>query len=186
MAQLLPSHPFPPLLPCHFVSVVEGPPPTEPAQLHSAPAATLPSGVALGSLCAWKPCAFSFVEFFVDSRVWFSWGARFVSLVSPHRSETQSRVGGKAYNVVHSSSRMLFQLQTRSSILKSFYLFINSHPYAPPDGATISPRSLTYPFSAGELSSDGMASGRHSCGSGLHSPPTAFPVRFLGMTKGGC
>ena len=46
----------------------------KPPQLHPAPAVTLLSSVALGSLCAWKPCALSFVEFFVDSRAWFSWG----------------------------------------------------------------------------------------------------------------
>ena len=51
----------------------------KPRQLHSAPAATLPSSVVLGGLCVWKPCTFSFVEFLVSSRVWFTWGAWFVS-----------------------------------------------------------------------------------------------------------
>jgi hypothetical protein len=50
-----------------------------------------------------------------------------------------------------------------------------ARPYTPPDGAAISPPSLTYPLSAGELSSDGMASGRHSRGSGSHSPPANIP-----------
>ncbi|KAF4573327.1 BHLH domain-containing protein [Pleurotus pulmonarius] len=51
-----------------------------------------------------------------------------------------------------------------------------ARPYTPPDGASISPPSLTYNLSAGELSSDGMASGRRSRGSGTHSPSNAsFP-----------
>ena len=48
------------------------------------------------------------------------------------------------------------------------------HPYTPPDHAAISPPSLTYPLSTDELSSNGMASGRHSHGSGSHSPPTTI------------
>ena len=51
----------------------------KPCQLHSAPTATLLSGVVLGGLCVWKPYTFSFVEFLVSSRVWFTWGAWFVS-----------------------------------------------------------------------------------------------------------
>ncbi|KAL0951717.1 hypothetical protein HGRIS_008393 [Hohenbuehelia grisea] len=47
---------------------------------------------------------------------------------------------------------------------------IPARPYTPPDGASISPPSLTYNLSAGELSSDGMASGRRSRGSGTQSP----------------
>ncbi|KAH9486342.1 hypothetical protein JR316_0000406 [Psilocybe cubensis] len=35
----------------------------------------------------------------------------------------------------------------------------------------VAPQTLSYPLSAGELSSDGMASGRISRGSGSHSPP---------------
>ena len=50
-----------------------------------------------------------------------------------------------------------------------------ARPYIPPHGAAISPPSLTCPLSAGELFSDGMASGRHSCGSGSHSPPAPIP-----------
>ncbi|KAJ8457233.1 hypothetical protein ONZ45_g4196 [Pleurotus djamor] len=51
-----------------------------------------------------------------------------------------------------------------------------ARPYTPPDGASISPPSLTYNLSAGELSSDGMASGRRSRGSGTQSPSNAnFP-----------
>lgn len=50
-----------------------------------------------------------------------------------------------------------------------------ARPYTPPDGASISPPSLMY-NSAGELSSDGMpSSGRHSRGSGTHSPPASIP-----------
>ena len=48
------------------------------------------------------------------------------------------------------------------------------HPYTPPDHAAISPPSLTYPLSTDELSSNGMASGRHSHGSGSYSPPTTI------------
>ena len=50
-----------------------------------------------------------------------------------------------------------------------------AHPYTPSDGAAISPPLLTCPLSASELSSDVMASGRHSCGSRSHSPPTTIP-----------
>jgi hypothetical protein len=50
-----------------------------------------------------------------------------------------------------------------------------AQPYMPPDCAAISPSSLTYPLSAGELSSNGMASGRHSHGSGSHSPLATIP-----------
>ncbi|TFK72411.1 hypothetical protein BDN72DRAFT_763226, partial [Pluteus cervinus] len=47
----------------------------------------------------------------------------------------------------------------------------------PPDGASISPPSLTYNLSAGELSSSDTASssGRNSRGSGTHSPPHGVP-----------
>ncbi|PPQ77005.1 hypothetical protein CVT25_014822 [Psilocybe cyanescens] len=49
-------------------------------------------------------------------------------------------------------------------------------PFTPAEGSSsgsssIAPQTLTYPLSAGELSSDGMASGRISRGSGSHSPP---------------
>ncbi|KAF8899182.1 hypothetical protein BD779DRAFT_65863 [Infundibulicybe gibba] len=50
-----------------------------------------------------------------------------------------------------------------------------ARPYTPPDGASISPPTLSYNLSAGELSSDGIASGRHSRGSGTHSPPASIP-----------
>jgi len=46
-----------------------------------------------------------------------------------------------------------------------------ARPYTPTDGASLSPPTLSYTLSAGELSSDGMPSGRHSRGSGSHSPP---------------
>ncbi|KAF8079057.1 hypothetical protein FPV67DRAFT_1663712 [Lyophyllum atratum] len=46
-----------------------------------------------------------------------------------------------------------------------------ARPYTPADGASLSPPTLSYTLSAGELSSDGMPSGRHSRGSGSHSPP---------------
>ena len=45
-----------------------------------------------------------------------------------------------------------------------------ARPYTPPDGASISPNTLTYSLSAGEMSSDNT-SGRVSRGSGTHSPP---------------
>ena len=47
-----------------------------------------------------------------------------------------------------------------------------ARPFTPPD-AGISPPTL-YPLSAGEMSSDGMQSGRLSRGSGSHSP--SFPA----------
>jgi hypothetical protein len=53
-----------------------------------------------------------------------------------------------------------------------------ARPYTPPDGASIAPPALNgYALSAGELSSDGMppTSGRHSRGSGSHSPPASIP-----------
>lgn len=37
-----------------------------------------------------------------------------------------------------------------------------ARPYTPDDGQSVSPPSLTYQLSAGELSSDGMPSGRRS------------------------
>jgi hypothetical protein len=48
-------------------------------------------------------------------------------------------------------------------------------PYTPVDGASVSPPTLSYTLSAGELSSDGMPSGRHSRGSGSNSPPVGIP-----------
>ncbi|TFK41910.1 hypothetical protein BDQ12DRAFT_346099 [Crucibulum laeve] len=57
----------------------------------------------------------------------------------------------------------------------SFTASTPARPYTPADGASISPPSLTYNLSAGELSSDGMPSGRHSRGSGTHSPPASIP-----------
>lgn len=45
-------------------------------------------------------------------------------------------------------------------------------PYTPNEGASISPHTLTYSLSAGEMSSDNT-SGRASRGSGTHSPPNA-------------
>jgi hypothetical protein len=36
--------------------------------------------------------------------------------------------------------------------------------------------AASYPLSTGKLSSDGMASGRHSHGSRSHSPPPQFPI----------
>ncbi|KAJ7103092.1 hypothetical protein B0H15DRAFT_767546 [Mycena belliarum] len=52
-----------------------------------------------------------------------------------------------------------------------------TRPYTPLDGAGISPPSLlgpSYTLSAGEMSSDGLTSGRRSRGSGSHSPPATF------------
>jgi hypothetical protein len=54
-----------------------------------------------------------------------------------------------------------------------------TRPYTPIDGAGISPPSLlgpSYTLSAGEMSSDGLTSGRRSRGSGSHSPPATFPA----------
>jgi hypothetical protein len=55
-----------------------------------------------------------------------------------------------------------------------------ARPYTPSDGASIAPPALGggYALSAGELSSDSMppaSSGRHSRGSGSHSPPATIP-----------
>lgn len=49
-------------------------------------------------------------------------------------------------------------------------------PYTPPDGASISPNTLAYSLSAGEMSSDN-ASGRVSRGSGTQSPPATIPYQ---------
>jgi hypothetical protein len=50
-------------------------------------------------------------------------------------------------------------------------------PYTPTEGVSISPHTLTYSLSAGEMSSDN-ASGRVSRGSGTHSPPnTTVPYQ---------
>lgn len=49
-----------------------------------------------------------------------------------------------------------------------------ARPYTPPDGASISPSTLNYNLSAGEMSSDN-ASGRVSRGSGTASPPATVP-----------
>ncbi|KAF9015751.1 hypothetical protein BDQ17DRAFT_1386429 [Cyathus striatus] len=57
----------------------------------------------------------------------------------------------------------------------SFTASTPARPYTPADGASISPPTLTYNLSAGEMSSDGIASGRHSRGSGTHSPPASIP-----------
>jgi hypothetical protein len=45
-------------------------------------------------------------------------------------------------------------------------------PLSPTERIHPSPPTLTYNISAGELSSDGMSTGRASRGSGTHSPPT--------------
>ena len=55
--------------------------------------------------------------------------------------------------------------------------------YTPPNGAAISPPLPTCPLSASKLSSDGMASGRHSCGSGSHSPPATMSSEYLEVNK---
>ena len=46
-----------------------------------------------------------------------------------------------------------------------------ARPFTPSEGAGISPHTLTYTLSAGEMSSDNTNSGRASRGSGTHSPP---------------
>jgi hypothetical protein len=50
-----------------------------------------------------------------------------------------------------------------------------ARPYTPTDGASLSPPMLSYALSAGELSSDGLPSGRRSRGSGSLSPPASIP-----------
>jgi len=50
-----------------------------------------------------------------------------------------------------------------------------ARPYTPPDGASISPPTLTYGLSAGEMSSDSLTSGRRSRGSGASTPPQNIP-----------
>jgi len=60
--------------------------------------------------------------------------------------------------IYSSSSAFGFSLPTRS--------------FFPADGIHTSPPTLTYNISAGELSSDGMPTGRASRGSGSHSPPS--------------
>jgi hypothetical protein len=52
-----------------------------------------------------------------------------------------------------------------------------ARPFTPPDGAGISPAGL-YSLSAGEMSSDGLPSGRHSRGSGTHSPASSQGVPY--------
>ncbi|RDB28772.1 hypothetical protein Hypma_015980 [Hypsizygus marmoreus] len=66
-------------------------------------------------------------------------------------------------------------LNLASSLGDYTYSSSPARPYTPPDGASISPPTLSYTLSAGELSSDGMPSGRHSRGSGTHSPPASIP-----------
>ena len=51
----------------------------KPPQLRSAPAVTLPSGVALSGLCISKPCPFSFLGFLVKLQSVVHLGARLVS-----------------------------------------------------------------------------------------------------------
>lgn len=48
-----------------------------------------------------------------------------------------------------------------------------ARPFSPSDNIGISPPSLSYNLSAGEMSSDGLQSGRISRGSGSHSPSLA-------------
>jgi len=52
-----------------------------------------------------------------------------------------------------------------------------ARPYTPSEGASISPHTLTYSLSAGEMSSDNT-SGRASRGSGTHSPPNVNNVPY--------
>ncbi|KAF5385263.1 hypothetical protein D9615_001152 [Tricholomella constricta] len=64
-------------------------------------------------------------------------------------------------------------LNLPSTVGEYTYSSSPARPYTPTDGASLSPPSLSYTLSAGELSSDGMPSGRRSRGSGSHSPPAA-------------
>ncbi|KAG6874426.1 hypothetical protein C0995_015162 [Termitomyces sp. Mi166 len=50
-----------------------------------------------------------------------------------------------------------------------------ARPYTPEDGQSVSPPSLTYQLSAGELSSDGMPSGRRSRAGTTGSSPANVP-----------
>ncbi|KAF8841924.1 hypothetical protein BDN67DRAFT_989446 [Paxillus ammoniavirescens] len=54
-------------------------------------------------------------------------------------------------------------------------------PYTPPDNG-ISPPAV-YNLSGGELSSDGIASGRHSRGSGTHSPSSVHSVPYASVPR---
>ncbi|KAF8120119.1 hypothetical protein EV363DRAFT_1481189 [Boletus edulis] len=54
-------------------------------------------------------------------------------------------------------------------------------PYTPPDNG-ISPPAV-YNLSGGELSSDGLTSGRHSRGSGTHSPSSVHSVPYASVPR---
>ncbi|EDR01167.1 uncharacterized protein LACBIDRAFT_312412 [Laccaria bicolor S238N-H82] len=71
------------------------------------------------------------------------------------------------------------QLHAKKAEAQAFSASSPGHLYTPHNGAAISLPLLTYPLSAGELSSDCMASGRHSHGSGSHSPPSTIPYPVI-------
>ena len=74
---------------------------------------------------------------------------------------------------VASSEPMDFQtlnMSNHDTNYASSATYSPARPITPLDGASISPHALAYPPSAGELSSDGMTSGRRSRGSGSPAP----------------
>lgn len=85
---------------------------------------------------------------------------------------------GVSVGLPHTASPMDF---TSSLNAMNEYTYSSSSTFSPPspprafspaDGIHTSPPTLTYNISAGELSSDGMPTGRASRGSGTHSPPS--------------
>jgi hypothetical protein len=87
----------------------------------------------------------------------------------------------------HSSPRLNFNSLNLASNLTDYASYPTGNayttsssparPFTPPDGAGISPAGL-YSLSAGEMSSDGLPSGRHSRGSGTHSPASSHGVPY--------
>jgi hypothetical protein len=73
------------------------------------------------------------------------------------------------------SSNLNHNLSDYSSYSSSYTTASPARPYTPTDNNVgISPPALSYNLSGGEMSSDGLQSGRISRGSGSHSPP--FPA----------
>ncbi|KAI4526637.1 hypothetical protein EV122DRAFT_213798 [Schizophyllum commune] len=89
----------------------------------------------------------------------------------PHESPMQ--YADMSLPPVASSEPMDFQTLNMSNYdtnYASSATYSPARPITPLDGASISPHALAYPPSAGELSSDGMTSGRRSRGSGSPAP----------------
>ncbi|KAH0834730.1 hypothetical protein J3R83DRAFT_10288 [Lanmaoa asiatica] len=55
------------------------------------------------------------------------------------------------------------------------------HPYTPPDNGISLP--AVYNLNGGELSSDGLTSGRRSCSSGTHSPSSVHSVPYASVPR---